>query len=228
MNKLAAVIAVIAGAILSGQCAIWGACLGGHDPNAGYPFPDFKGAVLFLIGVSVIPIVVAVFTTIVRRFLSARLLSFRIPIPVAVLLFGPLFSLAMGYSVQARDNRTKDHEEKYYAQQKEAYSRFAAQLTADPSIVFRERWFERKLEIQHGADVSARQMVFKDSFQPSHMAVAYTGEQLREISERAQENRLFVVCHPMCPPDLLEALWPLVFGGFFLLKNKDVRRRRNS
>ena len=100
MNKAASVIAVIAGVILSGQCAIWGACLGGHDPKAGYPFPDAKGAVLFLMGVSVIPLVAVVFITIVRRFLSSRHTSIRLPVPVALFFLAPLFSLGLGYSVR--------------------------------------------------------------------------------------------------------------------------------
>ncbi len=214
MSKAASIIAVTAGVILSGQCAVWGACLGGHDPKAAYPFPDVKGAVLFLIGVSVIPLVVVVLSTIVRRLLSSLHPSLRLPIPVAILLLGPLFSLVMGYSVQARDNRTRDQEREFYVSQKEAYSSYAAQLTADPGIVLRERWYEEgSKDSWGGAGVSARRMVFEDSFRPDHLAVAYTGDQLREISERAQDKRMLVVCHPQCPPDLIESMWPLVMSS---------------
>ncbi len=214
MNKAASIIALIASVILSGQCAVWGAYLGRHDPKAGYPFPDFKGAVLFLTGVSVIPFVVVVLIMIVRRFLSSRHTSIRIPFPVTILLLGPLFSLAMGYSVQARDNRTRDQEKKFYVRQKEAYSHYAAQLTADPGIVLRERWYEEASETSWcGAGASARRMVFEDSFRPDHLAVAFTGNHLREISERAQDRRLLVVCHPQCPPDLIESMWPLVMSS---------------
>lgn len=214
MNKAVSIIAVIAGVILSGQCAVWGSCLGGHDPNAGYPFPDLKGAVLFLIGVSVIPLGVVVLITIVRGLLSSRHTTIRIPIPVAILLLGPLFSLAMGYSVQARDNRTRDQEKQFYVRQKEAYSHYAAQVSADPGIVLRERWYEEaSKDSWSGAGLSARRMVFEDSFRPDHLAVAYSGDQLREISECSQDKRLFVVCHPQCPPDLIESMWPLVMSS---------------
>lgn len=212
MNKSVAAIAVIIGIVLSGLCAIWGACLGGHDPGAGYPFPDLKGIVLFLIGVTVVPLGVVVFITIVRRFLSQHLTSIRFPIPVAILLLGPVFSLAIGYLVQARDNRARDQEKEFYAGQKEAYSHYAAQVTADPGIVLRERWFDPS-PVPWSAAVNARQMVFEDSFQPKHFTVGYTGGQLREIAERSHEKRLFVVCHPMCPPDLIEEMWPLVFSS---------------
>lgn len=213
MNKTASIIAAIAGVILSGQCAIWGACLGGHDPKAGYPFPDVKGAVLFLIGVSVIPLVVVVFITIVRRFLSSRNTSIRIPFPVAIFLLGPIFGLAMGYSMQARDNRTRDQQDKFYVRQKEAYSHYAAQVTADPSIVLRERWYEADSEVPWSAGLLARQMVFEHSFRRDHLSVPFTGEQIREIFQRAQDKRLYVVCHPNCPPDLIESLWTSVFAN---------------
>lgn len=213
MNKAIFVIAAILGAILSGQCAIWGACLGGHNPKAGYPFPDLKGIVLFFIGVSAIPLGVAAFVTIVRRFFSSRRTSIPISIPIAILLLGPLFSLVMGYSVQARDNRARGKEREFYARQKEAYSDYAAQVIADPGVVLRERWYEEVVQTpENGARASARRMVFEDSFRPDHLAVAYTGDQLREISELAQEERLFVVSHPMCPPELIESLWCAVLS----------------
>jgi len=215
MNKSVAAIAAIIGIVLSGLCAIWGACLGGHVLGAGDPFPDVKAIALFLIGMTVVPLGVAVLISVVRRVFLTRHTSIGVSIPVAMLLLGPLVSLTIGYSVQARDNQVKDHEQDYYAQQKEAYSHFAAQLIADPGIVLRDRWLESNSDLRHGADVSARQMVIKDSFQPKHMAVAYTGEQLREIFERAQENRLrmLIACHPMCPPDLIESLWPMIFSS---------------
>lgn len=212
MNKVASIIAVIAGVILSGQCAIWGACLGGHDPKAGYPFPDAKGAVLFLVGVSVIPLLAVGVITLARRFLSSRHTSIRLPFPIALFFLAPLFSLAMGYSVQGRDNRTRDQEEKFYVRQKEAYSHYAAKVTADPGIVLRERWYEELSEVPWSADVSARRMVFEHSFRPDHLSVPYTGEQLREISERTGDKRILVVSHPNCPPDLIESMWTSVFA----------------
>jgi len=133
-----------------------GRCLGGHDPKAGYPFPDFKGAVLFIVGVSLIPLGVVAFITIVRRILSSRYISIRVPIPIAILLLSPLFSFAVGYSVQARDNREKNEEKEFYERQKEAYSRYAAQVTADPGIVLRERWYAETTEVPWSAAVNAR------------------------------------------------------------------------
>lgn len=214
MNKAAAVIAVIAGLILSGQSAIWGACLGGHDPKAGYPFPDLKGGILFLIGVSVIPLGVVAFITVARRFLSSDNILTRISIPIAILVLGPLFSLVIGLTLQALDNFAKDRAKQFYMGEKEAYSRYAAQVTADPGIVLREGWYEEASgDLLNGASVSARRMVFEHSFNADHLAVPYTGEQLREISERAKDKRLFVVCHPNCPPDLIASMWPLVLSS---------------
>ena len=213
MSKVAVNIAIIVGIILSGQCAVWGTCLGGRDLRAGSPFPDFMAIGLFLLGVTVIPLGVVVLTTVVRRFLSKRFTSVRISVPLAILILGPLFGLIMGYSVQARENRKKEQGREFEARQREAYSQLAAQLTADPGIALRERWFELNWEVGDGAVMSARQMVFRHSFDSAHLNVAYTGEQLREISERAQGERLSVIYHPMCPPDLLEVLWPLVWDS---------------
>jgi len=55
-------------------------------------------------------------------------------------------------------------------------------------------------------------MVFDHSFRPDNLSVPYTKEQLREISELAQDKRLYVVCHPNCPPDLIESMWTSVFA----------------
>ncbi len=211
MNRTAAIIAGIAGVILSGQCARWGACLGGHDPKAGYPFPDLKGAVLLLVGVSVVPLVVVVFLSIVRRFLSSRHPSVRIHLPVALLVLAPLLSLSMGYSVQARDNRTRNQAKEFEERQRVAYSRYAAQATSDPGIVLRERWYEKASEVPWSAEGSVRQMVFEHSFRPDHLSVPYTGAQLKEIFERTRNAR-FVVCHPNCPPELIESMWTSVFA----------------
>jgi hypothetical protein len=214
MNRTAAVTSIIVGVILSGQCAIWGACLGGHDPKAGYPFPDLKGAVLFLIGLSVVPLVVVVCTAVVRRFLSTRLITVRLPISLAILTLAPLFSLGLGYLVQSSDNRERDRRHEFDAKQKEAYFHYAKEVTSDPGIVLRERWYEKVPEtLWSDAGRSSRRMVFEHSFNSDHLAVAYTGDQLREISRRAEDKSLFVVCHPKCPPDLIEALWPEVYAS---------------
>jgi hypothetical protein len=214
MNKVAAVIAVVAGVILSGKSTVWGACLGGHDPMAGYPFPDLKGALLFLIGVSVIPLGVVAFIAVVRRFISPDNILTRISIPIAILVLGPLCSLVVGLSLQALYNVAKAQKKEFYVGEKEAYSRYAVQVTSDPGIVLRERWYEDVSgNLLNGAAVSARRMVFEHSFNTDHLAVPYTGEQLREISERAKDKGLYVVCHPSCPPDLISSLWPLVMSS---------------
>ncbi len=128
MKIVFSTIAVIAGVIISGQCAIWGALLGGHDPSAGDPFPDFKGAILFLIGLTLIPLGVVFSVTLTRRIFSSRLISVYVPIPVAILLLSPLLSLATGYSVQALDNRKKKEEKEFYLRQEASYSSYAAHL----------------------------------------------------------------------------------------------------
>ena len=212
-NKATAAIAGIAGVVLSGFSAFWGACLGGHNPRAGEPFPDFEGIALFLIGVSVIPLGVAVIAALVRHYITSRFAAARVSIPFAILLLGPPVSLELGYSVQARKNHKMAQEMEFYAEQKVEYARYAAQVTTDPGIVLRERWYEKPSNVPWGASLSARQMVFDDSFCPDHFAVAYTGDQLREIAERAQDKRLLVVCHPNCPPDLIESLWPQVMAS---------------
>lgn len=214
MNKVAAVIAVIAGLILSGQCAVWGACLGGHNPKAGYPFPDLKGAVYFLIGVSVIPLGVVAFITVIRRFISSDNILTRISIPIAILVLGPLFSLVTGLTFQALDNHARDVRKDHNVAEKEAYAHYAAQVTADPGIVLRERWYEEAYASPwSGSRMSARLMVFEHSFNTDHLTVSYTEDQLRDIADRAQDKRLFVACHPNCPPDLIVSMWPLVLSS---------------
>jgi hypothetical protein len=135
-----------------------------------------------------------------------RILSGRFPISVAILLLGPLLGLATGYTVQSCDNRTKAREREFYAEQEKAYARYSMQVIADPGIVLRERWFERESKFPWSASMSARKMVFEDSFQPDHFSVSYTGDQLREIFNQAPEMRGLVVRHPMCPADLRQGL----------------------
>lgn len=208
------VVPIIAGSLLSGQAAIWGARLAGHDSKAGYPFPDVKGFFLFLLGVLVIPAVVAGVTGIMRRIPSAHDSDVKISIPTAILVFGPLLGFVVGCSLESVEQFGQDRRKAYEKSQKEAYPKFAAQVIADPSIVLCQRWFEpyssKRMPRQ---EISARDMVFEHSFKPDHLTVAYTSEQLKEICERAPAARMHAVFHPRCPSDWIERMWPEVISS---------------
>jgi len=213
MKKTSSALAVIAGMILSGQAAVWGARLGGHDPKAGFPFPDLEGLVLFLIGALILPLVAAAISTIILSFISRRHPAVSLPIPLAILLLGPLLGLALGYSVQSQKNQARNEGKAFDAQQRAAYSQYASQATADPEIVLRERWFEQDSKVPQSPVSTARQMVFKHSFQPDHLTVSYTPDQLREIHHQVPESGLYMIGHPMCPPDLIEQMWPVTLSS---------------
>jgi hypothetical protein len=212
MKLFGTTIAIAIGVIASGICAVWGACLTGHQLNAGYPFPDIKAIMLFLSGAVVVPLLVAGCIKILRNYLSPRLDSNRLLLPVAILFFAPLVSLAVGISAQHRDNLERNKRDEFYARQKESYSRFAAQVSAEPSIVLSDRWYEDFSDDDY-AKVSARRMVFEDSFRPDRLVVPYTGELLRGLSTKARDKSLFVVSHPNCPPDLIESMWSAVLAS---------------
>jgi hypothetical protein len=212
MKLLGATIAIAIGVIASGICAVWGACLKGHQLNAGYPFPDVKAIMLFIYGAVAVPLIVAVCMKTLRHCFSPRLNSNRLLLPVAILFFAPLVSLAGGILGQHCDNLERNRRDEFYVRQKESYSRFAAQISADPSMVLSDRWYEDFPDDDY-ANVSARRTVFEDSFRSDRLVVPYTGEQLRELSTKAREKRLFVVSHPSCPPDLIEAMWSAVLSS---------------
>ncbi|MFZ9936806.1 MAG: hypothetical protein ACO3JG_07060, partial [Luteolibacter sp.] len=120
--------------------------------------------------------------------------------------------LAVGITAQQSDNLERNKRDEFYARQKESYSRFAAQVSAEPSVVLSDRWYEDFSADDH-AKVSARRMVLEDSFRPDRLVVPYTGDQLRELSMKAREKGLLVVSHPSCPPDLIEAMWSAVLSS---------------
>jgi hypothetical protein len=213
-NPLAAIGAIVAGALISGICAVWGAVLAGHDTRAAYPFPDLFGVIVFLIGAFASPLAVVGLVRVVRAF-KAKSQSFsRLSTLYAVLFFGPLLSIATGCIIQSFQNSEETRANKFRTQQREAYSEYATWLTADPSIALREKWYEGYSGLLYHKDLLLmRHDAFRDSFDPRRMTVAYTSEQLREISEKATEYSLYVVCHPECPRDLLETMWPLVFSS---------------
>jgi hypothetical protein len=165
MRILGTAIAITIVVVASGICAVWGACLAGRQLNAGYPFPDVKAIMLFLSGAVAVPLFVAVCTKILRHCLSPRFDSNRLLLPVAILLLAPLVSLAGGISAQTRDNLERNKRDEFYARKKELYSRFAARVIAEPSIVLSERWYEDFPDDDY-ANVSARRIVFEDSFRP--------------------------------------------------------------
>ena len=216
-THLAAIGATIAGALISGICAVWGAVLSGHNTKAAYPFPDLFGAIVFLVGTFAVPLAVAGLVGAIRGYKANRNITSRLSIPNAVLFFGPLLGLLTGSVLQSFQNLERTRAGDFRAQQREAYSEYVELLTADPGIVLREKWYEGYSGLRYHEDLLLmRHDAFRHSFDPRLLTVTYSSEQLREISNKATEKanyRLYVVCHPNCPPDLLETLWPLVFSS---------------
>lgn len=115
---LTTVIGIFLSAIASGIFAVWGSCLMGHDLNAGYPFPDTKAIVLFLIGFSFVPLVVAFYTTVLRRAFPTEPDSRRSFVPISILLLISLGGLLIGVSAQSRNNHERDKKADFYSRQK--------------------------------------------------------------------------------------------------------------
>ena len=127
-------------------------------------------------------------------------------IPTNILILGPLIGSAAGYFFQMAEIREKETSRQFYAAQIAAYKDYAAELTADPAVVLRERWYEDDPKLEWSARL-ARRMAFHHSFDINQLKVPYTVNQLKEIFRLSPEARLSITNHPMCPLDLIVTLW---------------------
>jgi hypothetical protein len=204
-QRIIKLLVVFAGPILCGKGALLAASLKGRDSSAGYPFPDLEGFILFWSCAILIPIGVAILIFLTQNYNFAKRLRY-FSIPTNILILGPLIGSAVGYFFQLTEIREKETHRQFDAAQISAYKNFAAELTADPAVVLRERWYEDDPTLELSSK-SARRMAFDHSFDINHLKVPYTVNQLKEIFRLSPEARLSITNHPMCPSDLIVTLW---------------------
>ncbi len=190
---------VLAGAILSGTLAGKGAISAGHDPTAGWPFPDLTGWVIFASGALVCPILGVCLVKLLSRILPKS--PYRLII--ATFVIPPLIALPMGsalYRRHVRNDAANSREVAEFDQIRRAKSdALQARLISDPEIALRERWFEWK----QGNEMV--RYLFTESLKNTH--VPYSPAQLARIYQEAPEARALVVAHPACDPAFLANHW---------------------
>jgi len=201
---------VLIGMVFSGWAAVAGAGAAGRDFRAGYPFPDFMALGLFLLGLVIVPLGVAFIVAVARGLSRGRILATPLSILLAILFVGPAVSWIIGYRIQIPYTRRLAEDRKLHELRNETYRQFREQIEKDPEIVLRERWFEWDSTDKAGAKAHARWDVYVDSFEPRErkLKVSYTVDQLRKIYEQSPFSRPMVATHPLCPPELIEAIWP--------------------
>jgi len=204
---------VLIGMAFSGLAAVAGAGAAGRNFNAGYPFPDFMAWGLFLLGLLIVPLGVSFVVLVVRGLSRGRVLTTPLSILLTILFVSPVVSWVIGYRMQTPYTRHLAESRKLNELRAEAYRQFREQIEKDPEIVLRERWFEWDSTDKSGAKAHARWDVYVDSFElrESKLKVHYTVDQLRRIYEQSPFSRPMVATHPLCPPELIEAIWPTLF-----------------
>lgn len=190
---------VLVGAFLSGILAREGAISAGHDPSAGWPFPDLTGLVIFVLGALVCPILAVCLMKLLSRILPKS--SYRVIF--ATLVMPPLMAFPAGAAAYQWHVRNLAANSRKAADssliQRAKSEALQARLIADPQIALRERWFESK----RGNEVA--RYLFTKSLKETH--VLYTSDQLAKIYQEAPEARVLVVAHPACDPAFLASHW---------------------
>lgn len=204
-RRIIELLVVLTGLILCGQGALLAANLAGRDSTSDYPFPDLEGLILFWSCVILIPVGIAISIFLTQNYNITKPLRY-FSITTNILILDPLIGSAVGYFFQLTEIHEKETHRQFDAAQISAYKNFAAELTADPAVVLRERWYEDDPTLELSSR-SARRMAFDHSFDINQLKVPYTVNQLKEIFRLSPEARLSITNHPMCPPDLIETLW---------------------
>jgi hypothetical protein len=195
----AVAVSIISGSYLSGFLAVKGAVSAGHDPTAGWPFPDVNGLVIFIGGAIACPILAFCLVKLLSRILpkTSYLAIFT------TLVISPLLAVPMGaaayrwhFRPPVRDpaKEVKSHQDNLAKNEA-----LLARLISDPEIALRERWFEWK-----PGNELLRYLFIKSLGEPS---VPYSADQLARIYHEAPEARVLVVAHPACDPSFLENHW---------------------
>lgn len=121
-------ILTIGGMVLSGNTAVWGACAAGHEPKAPYPFPDLMGTALFLLGLTAVPLVVAMCVARLRRVSAAApFVTAPLSNALGILIFAPLLSWVIGYGAQLPFSRKLTKERNSRVAANLAYGHYVAQ-----------------------------------------------------------------------------------------------------
>ena len=135
---------VLSGVFLSGILARQGAISAGHDPSAGWPFPDLTGWVIFAFGALACPILSVCLVKLLSRILPKS--SYRVIF--ATVVIPPLIAFPMGAAAYrwrvsnlAGDSRKAADSSRIQRAKSDALQ---AQLISDPEIALRERWFDWK------------------------------------------------------------------------------------
>lgn len=195
---------VLSGVFLSGILARKGAISAGHDPTAGWPFPDLTGWVIFAFGALACPILSVCLVKLLSRILPKS--SYRVIF--ATVVIPPLIAFPMGAAAYrwrvsnlAGDSRKAADSSRIQRAKSDALQ---AQLISDPEIALRERWFDWK----RGNEMA--RYLFTESLKEPR--VPYTPAQLSRIYQEAPEARVLVVAHPACDSAFLADHWSLALN----------------
>lgn len=175
---------------------VTGAVVAGHDPSAGYPFPDVTGMVYFVLGAVLCPLLALCLARLLRVFFRKN------PhFVITTLIFPSLIAFSSGVLVhRARvreEARASIRQEKHEAYWQVKKQELLEELVADPGIALRDRWYEQK-------DFE-KYRVFVESLQGQ--LVSYSPLQLENVYQAAPDMREDVLAHPACDLPFLEKIW---------------------
>ena len=191
---------VLIGSLMSGYMSGRGACAAGHDPRAGWPFPDLKGMVFFWAGALVWPVI----TVCLVKLVFIIFPKIRFPKSFAILLLSPLLAYPAGSSLYRVHVRNMGEDSKIAAEhskiQRAKSDALYDQLVTEPEIVLRERWFvwDPGREPHH-------YLFLKSLKDPD---VPYTSALLDRIYRASPETQALVVAHSACDASFLASHWP--------------------
>lgn len=195
------------GIFFTGLALSKGALWAGHQPGAGYPFPDFEGLFVLIFVLILAPLVALAITYLCHR---SKTWAFM-PYSAVLLAIGPLIGVTIGITRQVNENRERQARKLMSSESRRYYNLFGEQVRKDPEIIFQENWFDRtahnsKDPSERGREY-ARYLILIHSFQPKHQIVYYTEDQLRKVCEHNWKYDYYVAIHPSCPEDLMIYLY---------------------
>ena len=204
LHPIVIVSSVLIAALLSGIVAIKGAIFSGHDPSAGWPFPDLTGLAIFLSATLACPVL---------SIFSAKLLFRNFPkshyhIIVTNLLIPPLIAFPIGSIVYQWNEKQSIRDSLTTARVSQSdlakNDVLQAILVSDPEIALRERWFAQK------RDNEILRYLFTESLKK--VSVNYSPDQLARIYKEAPDVRSLVVANPACDSAFLADHWIHALG----------------
>ena len=176
-----------------------GAIAAGHDPRAGWPFPDLKGFVYFISGMLAGPVI----TACLMKLLMRAIPNSDVRTIFASCILVPLLAFPEGSGIYRLQGRAEvEMSARDVAHYRAAIARkeaLEARLVTDPEVALRERWYVWK-----GGDDPHREILLESL---KSTRVPYTPGLLANIYEKIPEAGPSLVSHPACDPEFLTSHW---------------------